>query len=82
MRYELQADCLTGATLQGMVNDKTLIFEAGDNQEITNGPTNVAGKTSWGRKVITARRGADRELQQGRLQRCTQLVGCQFANRS
>lgn len=44
---ELQADCLSAATLYGNVADGTLQLEPGDEAEITNALANVADTTPW-----------------------------------
>ena len=46
--YELQADCLAGAALQGAVDDGLLRLEPGDEQEFTAALTAVAGENDWG----------------------------------
>ena len=44
---ELQADCLAGAVLYGAARDGTLVFEQGDEKEITRGLTEMADETPW-----------------------------------
>jgi hypothetical protein len=47
--YELQADCLGGAALSGVVADGLLTWEAGDDQEVIDGLTYIAGNgLPWG----------------------------------
>jgi len=48
VRYELQADCLAGAVIQGVLDDGVLVFEPGDNDEVTAGLTSVADAIPWG----------------------------------
>ena len=50
--YELQADCLAGATLQGAVDDGLLRLEDGDPQEFTAALTAVASQNAWGTVYI------------------------------
>ena len=50
--YELQADCLAGATLQGAVDDGLLRLEEGDQQEFTAALTAVASENAWGTVYI------------------------------
>ena len=50
--YELQADCLAGATLQGAVDDGLLRLEEGDPQEFTAALTAVASENAWGTVYI------------------------------
>jgi uncharacterized protein len=45
--YELQADCLAGATLYGAAADGTLIFEAGDQNELVTSLSSLGGDTPW-----------------------------------
>jgi hypothetical protein len=52
--YELQADCLAGATLQGAVDDGLLRLEDGDPQEFTAALTAVASENAWGTIYIDA----------------------------
>jgi uncharacterized protein len=47
--YELQADCIAGATLQGAVNDGTLVLEPGDIEEVSVGLTAIADSSPWGK---------------------------------
>jgi predicted metalloprotease len=44
---ELQADCFAGAALYGAAADGTLLFEEGDEKEITLGLTAIADETPW-----------------------------------
>jgi predicted metalloprotease len=44
---ELQADCLAGATLQGSVDDRKLILEPGDTEEISATLASVADDFPW-----------------------------------
>ncbi|WP_167047120.1 hypothetical protein [Salinibacterium sp. ZJ454] len=46
-RIELQADCLAGAALQGMVNDGTLVFEEGDSEELSVGIASLGDPWPW-----------------------------------
>ncbi|MGY1689214.1 hypothetical protein [Geodermatophilus sp. SYSU D01105] len=46
--YELQADCLAGATLQGAADDGTLRLEDGDSQEFVDSLAAVASDVPWG----------------------------------
>jgi len=46
--YELQADCLAGAALQGAVDDGLVRLEPGDRQESTASLTAVASENEWG----------------------------------
>ncbi len=46
--YELQADCLAGATLQGAADDNTLVLEPGDVEEVSVGLEAIADKYPWG----------------------------------
>jgi len=48
VRYELQADCLAGAVIQGTLDDGTLLFEPGDNEEVSAGLTDIADDVPWG----------------------------------
>jgi predicted metalloprotease len=50
--YELQADCLAGATLQGAVDDGLLRLEDGDPQEFTAALTAVSSQNAWGTVYI------------------------------
>ena len=52
--YELQADCLAGAALQGAVDDGLLTLEPGDPQEFAASLTAVAGDNTWGTVYIDA----------------------------
>ncbi|UNK44511.1 neutral zinc metallopeptidase [Arthrobacter sulfonylureivorans] len=45
--YELQADCLAGATLYGAAADGTLIFEQGDQDELVTALSSLGGNTPW-----------------------------------
>ncbi|MEV7647812.1 hypothetical protein [Arthrobacter sp. NPDC089319] len=45
--YELQADCLAGATLYGAAADGTLIFEQGDQGELVTALSSLGGNTPW-----------------------------------
>jgi hypothetical protein len=45
--YELQADCIAGGTLQGMLDDGTLLFEAGDNDEVARTLTSLGDSLPW-----------------------------------
>ncbi|UMG92893.1 neutral zinc metallopeptidase [Nocardioides sp. TF02-7] len=47
-QYELQADCLAGATLYGAAADGNLEFEAGDEKEIVDGLNLIADEVPWG----------------------------------
>ncbi|MFH5823421.1 hypothetical protein [Georgenia sp. AZ-5] len=49
VEYELQADCLAGATLQGAVNDGTLVLEQGDIEEVSIGLSDIADEGPWGK---------------------------------
>ena len=46
--YELQADCLAGAALQGAVDDGLLKLDPGDEREFTASLTAVASENDWG----------------------------------
>ncbi|MGY1591104.1 hypothetical protein ACI79D_03905 [Geodermatophilus sp. SYSU D00708] len=46
--YELQADCLAGAALQGAVDDGSLTLEDGDSQEFVDSLAAVASDVPWG----------------------------------
>ncbi len=48
VQYELQADCLAGAALEGAVRNGTLVLEPGDFEEIDAGLTAVADAYPWG----------------------------------
>ena len=50
--YELQADCVAGATLLGAVDDELLRLEDGDPQEFTAALTAVASQNAWGTVYI------------------------------
>ena len=52
--YELQADCLAGATLQGAVDDGLLTLEAGDPQEFTASLAAVGSENTWGTVYVDA----------------------------
>lgn len=52
--YELQADCLAGAALQGAADDGLLLLEPGDEQEFTASLTAVASENDWGTVFIDA----------------------------
>lgn len=45
--YELQADCLAGATLYGAAADGTLILEQGDQEELVTALSSLGGNTPW-----------------------------------
>jgi predicted metalloprotease len=47
-QYELQADCLAGATLYGSAADGNLEFESGDEKEIVDGLNLIADEVPWG----------------------------------
>lgn len=59
--YELQADCLAGAALQGAVDDGLLVLEPGDPQEFTASLTAVGSDNAWGTVYV----GADGQPQTG-----------------
>jgi uncharacterized protein len=44
---ELQADCFAGAALYGAARDRTLVFEQGDEKEITAALSALADETPW-----------------------------------
>ncbi|MFD8231769.1 hypothetical protein ACFV20_07720 [Streptomyces sp. NPDC059696] len=44
---ELQADCLAGAELEGAARDGTIVFEAGDVDELRTALVLVADETPW-----------------------------------
>ncbi|MGY1639618.1 hypothetical protein ACI782_00590 [Geodermatophilus sp. SYSU D00703] len=46
--YELQADCLAGAALQGAIDDGSLRLEDGDSQEFVDSLAAVASDVPWG----------------------------------
>jgi uncharacterized protein len=46
--YELQADCLAGAALQGAADDGLLTLEDGDSQEFVDSLAAVASNVPWG----------------------------------
>jgi hypothetical protein len=46
-RYELQADCIAGGTISGMVNDGALILDAGDSEELWNILIDRADQFEW-----------------------------------
>jgi predicted metalloprotease len=52
--YELQADCLAGAALQGAVDDGLLRLEPGDPQEFTASLAAVASENAWGTVYVDA----------------------------
>jgi hypothetical protein len=52
--YELQADCLAGAALQGAVDDGLLTLESGDAEEFTASLTAVASENEWGTVYVDA----------------------------
>lgn len=45
--YELQADCLAGATLYGAAADGTVIFEQGDQDELVTSLSSLGGNVPW-----------------------------------
>lgn len=45
--YELQADCLAGATLYGAAQDGTIQFEEGDQNELVTSLSSLGGDTPW-----------------------------------
>ncbi|MBB4711619.1 hypothetical protein ACIQNT_06995 [Streptomyces luteogriseus] len=47
MDAELQADCLAGAELEGAAQDGTVVFEAGDVDEVYTALVRDADKTPW-----------------------------------
>jgi predicted metalloprotease len=53
-KYELQADCLAGAALQGAVDDGSLRLEDGDNQEFVDSLAAVASDVPWGTVYVDA----------------------------
>ncbi|SHN89060.1 hypothetical protein SAMN05660350_05055 [Geodermatophilus obscurus] len=52
--YELQADCLAGAALQGAVDAGLLRLEPGDADEFTAALTAVASDNAWGTVYLDA----------------------------
>ena len=52
--FELQADCLAGATLQGAVDDRLLVLQPGDREEFTAALTAVASENAWGTVYVDA----------------------------
>ena len=52
--YELQADCLAGAALQGAVDDGLLTLESGDPEEFTASLAAVASDNAWGTVYVDA----------------------------
>ena len=52
--YELQADCLAGAALQGAVDAGLLRLEPGDAEEFTASLAAVAGDNAWGTIYVDA----------------------------
>ena len=52
--YELQADCLAGAALQGAVDAGLLRLEPGDAEEFTASLTAVASDNAWGTVYVDA----------------------------
>lgn len=48
VQYELQADCLAGAALEGAVRDGALVLEPGDYEEVDAGLAAIADAYPWG----------------------------------
>lgn len=44
---ELQADCLAGVGLKGAEQDKTIVFESGDNKELAQAITSLSDELPW-----------------------------------
>jgi uncharacterized protein len=63
--YELQADCFAGATLQGARNDGTLLWEAGDDQEVVNGLNDIGALADWGEYYFDYNAGEWRQATHG-----------------
>ena len=77
--FELQADCLAGATLTGLVNDGVLEMEPGDRGEIFASFVSVADEYEWGE--VGDHGSADQRIEayqqgeNGGLESCFQNLG-------